>query len=57
MHAKLLQEQAQIMAQAANQMKEVAETAQRANAHQKDQLGALINHIHALSKLINKKIQ
>ena len=27
------------------------------NAHQKDQLGALINHIHALSKLINKKIQ
>ena len=27
------------------------------NAHQKDQLGALINHINALSKLINKKIQ
>lgn len=27
------------------------------NAHQKDQLGALINHIKALSKLINKKIQ
>ncbi|EPV7326741.1 TPA: hypothetical protein ACPT3S_005242 [Klebsiella pneumoniae] len=27
------------------------------DAHQKDQLGALINHIHALSKLINKKIQ
>jgi len=26
------------------------------NAHQKDQLGALINHINALSKLINKKI-
>ncbi|MDE9679731.1 MULTISPECIES: hypothetical protein [Citrobacter] len=27
------------------------------NTHQKDQLGALINHINALSKLINKKIQ
>lgn len=27
------------------------------NAHQKEQLGALINHINALSKLINKKIQ
>lgn len=27
------------------------------NNHQKDQLGALINHINALSKLINKKIQ
>lgn len=27
------------------------------NEHQKDQLGALINHINALSKLINKKIQ
>lgn len=27
------------------------------NAHQKAQLGALINHINALSKLINKKIQ
>ncbi|EPU3935832.1 hypothetical protein ACVWYD_002390 [Morganella morganii] len=29
----------------------------RFNTHQKDQLGALINHINALSKLINKKIQ
>ncbi|WP_333617254.1 hypothetical protein [Mixta calida] len=27
------------------------------NPHQKDQLGTLINHINALSKLINKKIQ
>ncbi|EGT3573286.1 MULTISPECIES: hypothetical protein [Enterobacteriaceae] len=27
------------------------------NTQQKDQLGALINHINALSKLINKKIQ
>ncbi|MDD9243349.1 hypothetical protein PVM12_04670 [Enterobacter soli] len=27
------------------------------NANQRDQLGALINHINALSKLINKKIQ
>ena len=27
------------------------------NAHQKAQLGALVNHINALSKLINKKIQ
>lgn len=27
------------------------------NTHQKEQLGALINHINALSKLINKKIQ
>lgn len=27
------------------------------NANQKAQLGALINHINSLSKLINKKIQ
>lgn len=27
------------------------------NTHQKEQLGALINHINALAKLINKKIQ
>jgi hypothetical protein len=27
------------------------------NANQREQLGALINHINALSKLINKKIQ